>query len=80
MPRDSDAAADQRVENMPARSPDFPAERRGRAGRGLPRPEPGAGSAGPGAAQWRRLIKYGQIRQRITRDNYEGPATWPHTR
>jgi len=30
--------------------------RRGRAGRGLPRPEPGAGSAGPGAAQRRRLI------------------------
>jgi hypothetical protein len=31
--------------------------RRGRAGRGLPRPEPGAGSAGPGAAQRRRLIE-----------------------
>jgi len=29
--------------------------RRWRAGRGLPRPEPGAGSAGPGAAQRRRL-------------------------
>jgi len=29
--------------------------RRGRAGRGLPGPEPGAGSAGPGAAQRRRL-------------------------
>ena len=30
--------------------------RRGRAGRGLPRPEPGAGGAEPGAAQRRRLI------------------------
>ena len=38
--------------------------RRGRAGRGLPRPVPGAGSAGPGAAQRRRLIQYGTIRQR----------------
>jgi hypothetical protein len=38
--------------------------RRGRAGRASPRPEPGAGSAGPGAAQRRRLIKYGSIRQR----------------
>ena len=28
------------------------------------RPEPGAGSAGPGAAQRRRLIQYGLIRQR----------------
>jgi hypothetical protein len=31
---------------------------------GPPRPEPGAGSAGPGAAQRRRLIQYGSTRQR----------------
>ena len=37
--------------------------RRGRAGRASQRPEPGAGSAGPGAAQRRRLIKNGTIRQ-----------------
>jgi hypothetical protein len=36
--------------------------RRGRAGRGLPRPEPCAGSAGPGAAQRRRLIAWLAVR------------------
>jgi len=36
--------------------------RRGRAGRGLPGPEPGAGSAGPGAVG-AALIHYGLIRQ-----------------
>jgi len=45
------------VTNEPVRSA-RPARlgRRGRAGRASSRPEPGAGSAGPGAAQRRRLI------------------------
>jgi DNA segregation ATPase FtsK/SpoIIIE, S-DNA-T family len=43
--------------NEPVRSTRPPRlGRRGRAGRGLPRPEPGAGSAGRGAAQRRRLV------------------------
>src|SRR6516165_10539154 len=42
--------------NEPVRSARPPRlGRRGRAGRGLPRPEPGARSAGRGAAQRRRL-------------------------
>jgi len=32
--------------------------RRGRAGRGLPRPEPGAGSAGPGADGLAELVRH----------------------
>jgi hypothetical protein len=48
-----------RVQDMLHDPDSFPAVgRRGRAGRGLPRPEPGAGSTGPGAAQRCRLISY----------------------
>jgi len=50
------AGAPDAVTNQPARSVASPRPgRRGRAGRASPRPEPGAGSAGRGAAQRRRL-------------------------
>ena len=47
--------------------------RRGRAERPL-RAEPGAGSAGPGAAQRRRLIQYGRIQQCTIVHRLVGPT------
>ena len=64
----------------------------GRDGAGAPggpsRPEPGAGSAGPGAAQRRHLTQYGSIRQRTNRPTKAAvqgqtlPGVWdePETR
>jgi hypothetical protein len=50
--------------------------RRGRAGRASPRPELGAGSAGRGGAQRRRLdLCYGQIQQFIVLPCSSGHAS-----